>query len=547
MFKLTVINGPARGTAYTLKSGEMTLGRVTGNDIVLSSQKVSKKHCIVTVNDSEVTVRDAGSSNGTFVNGVLTKQKKMNPGDRVSVGEYVLELSKVEEIRAASNVVPLRGVSIGTQGGMPMAGGMPGFGGPTSPGIPVGAAGSAPVLPVADIAPKDLKGKLQYYFEKYILNFLYNLNEKQEWRSLLSALFFVFTIGCAALSVYPVIDRVMEKLDFEAKERALLIARQMVDRNSGFIYEKLDSKVEVSYAEREKGVLSAYILDMEGRVLAPARKLNQYLVEADEAAFSAIARTDFNKFEKLEQRMRNYGDKVAVAAPLRIFSASQGKNVTVAVGMVFFDRSQVLFDSGTIMLAYIQAFILSAILAVLVFFSVYRLTLKPLTTLNEEIDQVLKGSSSSVNRKFKMEEIDSMIDIINATLQRAANSSSGGGSAGDTGAEDMLRVMKHLSDRMNDMGMIIVSPERRILHMNAVMEEITGIRADKAVGDEVSNVARDAAFNSLVEDMVGKAAFSTDAIAEDFEFSGTNYKVDCFGLGSAGSFKAYAMTVVKQS
>jgi len=84
-----------------------------------------------------------------------------------------------------------------------------------------------------------------------------------------------------------------------------------------------------------------------------------------------------------------------------------------------------------------------------------------------------------------------------------------------------------------------------VLLMNPLMEEITGIRADKAVGDEMMNVARDAAFASFIDDVVGRVMSGGAAISEDFEFSGTSYKVDGQGLGSQGSFKAVLLMATK--
>ena len=73
---------------------------------------------------------------------------------------------------------------------------------------------------------------------------------------------------------------------------------------------------------------------------------------------------------------------LAVAEPVRIFNSSSGKNATVALGLVFFNREMILFDIGTISLAYIQSLILIAIVSLLVFFSLYKLTLRPLSSLN---------------------------------------------------------------------------------------------------------------------------------------------------------------------
>jgi pSer/pThr/pTyr-binding forkhead associated (FHA) protein len=94
MYRLTVVAGPTRGATYTLKDGENGVGRLEENAISLQSAKVSKRHCVLVASDGELLVRDQGSSNGTFVNGVLTRERKIAAGDRVSVGEFVFEVSE---------------------------------------------------------------------------------------------------------------------------------------------------------------------------------------------------------------------------------------------------------------------------------------------------------------------------------------------------------------------------------------------------------------------------------------------------------------------
>jgi hypothetical protein len=527
MFKLTVVGGPAKGKSYAMHDGENSVGRVDGNDVVLQSQKVSKKHCVLVVDNTGVQVKDAGSSNGTFVNGVLTKAKAIKPGDRVSVGEYVLELVKIEAPKPRLAVVPA--------GGMPAA--------PGHTGMTLAPATGASSVPDAAAPPKNLQEKVKFYFETYVINFVYNLNEKHEWRAMMGAMFVVLIVASAILSVYPVIDRVDEKLSNEAAGRAFLLARQMVDRNTQFLFERVESKVDVGYIEKEPGVLSAYITDMDGRIIAPARKMNQNLTEANEAAFSALSRAKFNESETRERFSHMYENMVAVAVPLRVFNQAAGKNTTVAAGLVFFDPQQVMFDSGTEALAYAQALILSAIVGIIIFFSLYRLTLRPLNALNEDIDQVLKGNATSVNKKFKMEEIGPLIDVVNAALQRA---SGGGASGGGTNPEEVIAMLKFTADRMAGVGMALLGGDKKILHWNATMEEFTAIRADGAIGNEVSNVARDAAFGAFIDDLLSKAPLAgQDPVGDDFEFSGTQYKLECLAFGAPGAIAVYAITAKK--
>ena len=52
MFKLISISGANRGQSYVL-SEKTTLGRKEDNNIVLSSSKISKNHCVLEIKNNE--------------------------------------------------------------------------------------------------------------------------------------------------------------------------------------------------------------------------------------------------------------------------------------------------------------------------------------------------------------------------------------------------------------------------------------------------------------------------------------------------------------
>lgn len=66
---------------FPLKSGPNTVGRESA-DILLAHNTVSRKHATVTVEDGTVFVEDAGSTNGTYVDG-----KKLGPEDRIELSD----------------------------------------------------------------------------------------------------------------------------------------------------------------------------------------------------------------------------------------------------------------------------------------------------------------------------------------------------------------------------------------------------------------------------------------------------------------------------
>lgn len=67
-------------TQYPLRAGENTIGRRTGNDVVLPDPYVSGRHAAITVRADGANLVDLGSTNGTFWNEV-----RLTPGETVEI------------------------------------------------------------------------------------------------------------------------------------------------------------------------------------------------------------------------------------------------------------------------------------------------------------------------------------------------------------------------------------------------------------------------------------------------------------------------------
>jgi pSer/pThr/pTyr-binding forkhead associated (FHA) protein len=65
------------------------IGRQTDCQIRIPTSAVSRHHCELTVHENRVSVRDLGSSNGTYVNRKRITQQELAPGDLLSLGEMV--------------------------------------------------------------------------------------------------------------------------------------------------------------------------------------------------------------------------------------------------------------------------------------------------------------------------------------------------------------------------------------------------------------------------------------------------------------------------
>ena len=71
---------------YAVLRSPTRLGRLPDNDIVLTDKRVSRHHAEVMERGGRWVLRDAGSTNGTAVNGEIVKEAVLRPGDVISLG-----------------------------------------------------------------------------------------------------------------------------------------------------------------------------------------------------------------------------------------------------------------------------------------------------------------------------------------------------------------------------------------------------------------------------------------------------------------------------
>ncbi|MCU0236712.1 MAG: GGDEF domain-containing protein [Acidobacteria bacterium] len=91
------------GRHFVLEREEATIGRDEGNDIVIHDGKISKLHCAISVvrggrGVESIDLRDLGTTNGTFVNGEPVARTTLTAGDKIQVGDTILQLSYGDEI-----------------------------------------------------------------------------------------------------------------------------------------------------------------------------------------------------------------------------------------------------------------------------------------------------------------------------------------------------------------------------------------------------------------------------------------------------------------
>ena len=100
-YVLQVVRGRSASTTLKLADGVTSIGRHDDCLIRIKSSQVSRRHCEVFEVADKLTIRDLGSSNGTFVNGKkVAGQQVLKPGDELTVGAVTLRVAKLGQAAA---------------------------------------------------------------------------------------------------------------------------------------------------------------------------------------------------------------------------------------------------------------------------------------------------------------------------------------------------------------------------------------------------------------------------------------------------------------
>lgn len=87
------------GLVVPLQPGETLLGRGSSCDVVVPSEKASRVHARILVEESGVYLEDLKSTNGVFVNDEQVARVQLALRDRIRIGDSILSLVLFEDLK----------------------------------------------------------------------------------------------------------------------------------------------------------------------------------------------------------------------------------------------------------------------------------------------------------------------------------------------------------------------------------------------------------------------------------------------------------------
>ena len=95
--RLVVLSGSDEGKEALLQKAAVTIGTLGENDLILTDPTVSRAHAVVEEKAEGYLLRDLGSTNGTFLDGVRVREAFLSAGSVIRLGQTEITFSPVEE------------------------------------------------------------------------------------------------------------------------------------------------------------------------------------------------------------------------------------------------------------------------------------------------------------------------------------------------------------------------------------------------------------------------------------------------------------------
>jgi transcriptional regulator with GAF, ATPase, and Fis domain len=95
--ELVVVEGASRGKRVSVSGGAATIGSASASSLALEDPQVSRIHCELRVRPGVINLRDRGSTNGTFVEGLRVYDVDVAAGTVVRVGSSAFRVEVGDE------------------------------------------------------------------------------------------------------------------------------------------------------------------------------------------------------------------------------------------------------------------------------------------------------------------------------------------------------------------------------------------------------------------------------------------------------------------
>ena len=428
IYKVRVRKGPDQGLVYELTRKETVIGRGEDCDLPLSDNQTSRRHCKIVLKGRSVELMDMGSTNGTRHNDRMVDKAPLSTGDIIALGGtellfYSEEADQEREDQAATPAQRLPG-----------------------------------------------RGLLARFLGL-------------GWSSKVVLVLLLLSLVSYLVVAWPLISRQNQVLKEAGLDLARVLVLSLAAANQEALKQGDEMLVNVKQLAGVKGVIRAYIYDLEGRTLAPVSQLHK--VPRDPVSRRALAA------ERVMVQDRG-GNIYDLAAPIRVFDLKAGKFKKVGTARIIVSLAALRGLSRGAWLASFISLIFMLACAAAAGILISRLTYQPINRLREELEEALKGDRDTVSPAKGFgplarlgESLNRALAKLNQVQSRApAPAAVPGASAG---AHREIQALVQVVDQ----AVLVVDSQNQVMLVSPAFTRLTGLEAEAMQGKHLLEAISD--------------------------------------------------------
>jgi pSer/pThr/pTyr-binding forkhead associated (FHA) protein len=520
MYKLVVVGGKLRGQEFVLKSGDNTLGRDSACDIHFQVDGVSKKHLTITLSDEVIYLQDMDSANGTFLNGKIIKRGVVKNGDKIGLPSAVIQLVYVQE----KKVVIKKKVAAQSE---------------REESVDDLLNGGAP--------PDSLVGKLFWAFKYKIMPAFHGINQEYEWRVLLAILTAAFALITITLTIFPVLEDSKEVLIFEIANRGAHYAEEIGRINSAALEQRNLERIDTAFLDSEEGVVSYELFDLEGRIVRPISRLNEYTNDP----FSVQVRKWAEKIRdsKTVKKMLLENGQIGIGKKILAYNAKSGTQEAVGIIAIRFAPRTLAVEASKSSKLYLESLVTSFLVGILFFGIIYFLMLRPIEEIRYQTEEALRGRRRNIESKFLFEELNPIRNAINFSLQRIRELQRDEADVDPNDIESDESYVNTLVEFMQGAQgpVVVLNSNKNLIKLNTQAEDICGIRLSMSEGMNILDITKERGFAATLIELCDNSANNGGTSQQGhYELQGKQYGIFITSLmGKDGFAKGFYISFVK--
>lgn len=515
MWIIRFLNGPLAGQIVPLTKSSTLIGRAPNCDIKIPSGSVSKEHTRIEIFADKVIISDAGSRNGTFVNGVQVRSNKAKSGDKVGIHDILFEVQQVPDSWAQRFQQPYQ-----VYGQPPIQGNVAYQQGPP-PNFSANPSDDPADYGVASDEPLSMKiprlvDAASNYIDRVAMPAIYQLPEMFEFRWVLAGFMATFIFLVTMLSIIPLTRILQTSIEEESQHHALTIATTLARINRPFLISGQETASNVEIATSRPGVKKAYIIsNIDGNIIAPSSNAGSYpdlpfIHEARKDSKEAVKQIDSNT--------------VIAMVPVQVFNQDTGSPAVTHWAVILYDMTTLAVNSSQILSLFITTLAIALTLGILLFLIFYKLIEYPIRSMNEQLDLALKEGQETIHVSYNFPAMQLLASNVSSALTRALH---GSGEPAHKGIieHDRNREVMNLVELIGFAAMGIRAADLTIAAVNQAFETRIGISGSQLTTMAV-NELNDQALKLSIKDLIERIDQNPDEMASnELEFSGLNFQI----------------------